>query len=116
MNGTKLLDLRLGKEVAFKDHPYRIVDVLSFTEVQLVDETTRETLTAPVSELAMSKKTGQIRPDISSVDERAWALAKSRLEILKSLLNPPSLTRAEVAAVAAEHSLHVNTLCVWLRA
>ncbi|EPL8914395.1 Mu transposase C-terminal domain-containing protein [Citrobacter freundii] len=116
MSGTKLLDLRPGKAVAFKDHPYRIVEVLSLTEVQLVDETTRETLTAPVSELAVPEKTGQIRPDISTVDEGSWALARSRLAILKPLLNRPARTRAEVAVVAAEHSLHVNTLYVWLRA
>ncbi|WAF91657.1 DDE-type integrase/transposase/recombinase [Aeromonas hydrophila] len=116
MSGTKLLDLRPGKAVAFKDHPCRIAEVLSLTEVQLVDETTREILTAPVSELAVPEKTGQTRPDISTVDEKSWALAKSRLAILKPLLNRPARTRAEVAAVAAQHSLHVNTLYVWLRA
>ncbi|MDX7776588.1 MULTISPECIES: Mu transposase C-terminal domain-containing protein [Aeromonas] len=116
MSGTKLLDLRPGKAVAFKDHPYRIAEVLSLTEVQLVDETTRETLTVPVSELAVLEKIRQIRPDISTVDEGSWALAKSRLAILKPLLNQPARTRAEVAAVAAGHSLHVNTLYVWLRA
>lgn len=116
MSGTKLLDLRPGKAVAFKGHSYRIAEVLSLTEVKLVDETTRETLTALVSELAVPEKTGQIRPDISTVDEGSWALAKSRLAILKPLLNRPARTRAEVAAVAAEHSLHVNTLYVWLRA
>ncbi|ENO3978102.1 transposase [Aeromonas veronii] len=116
MSVTKLLDLRPGKAVAFKDHPYRIVEVFSLTEVQLVDEMTREILTAPVSELAVPEKTGQIRPDISTVGESSWALAKSRLAILKPLLNRPARTRAEVAAVAAQHSLHVNTLYVWLRA
>ncbi|UCM50387.1 Mu transposase C-terminal domain-containing protein [Aeromonas caviae] len=116
MSGTKLLDLRPGKAVAFKDHPYRIAEVLSLTEVQLVDETTREILTAPISELAVPEKTGQIRPDISTVDEGSWALVRSRLAILKPLLNRPARTRAEVAAVAAQHSLHVNTLYVWLRA
>lgn len=118
MSGShKLVSLLPGKSVFYAERNYRITKVLSLTQVELLDDESHQKITANIEELTPPIIAGATeQPDILAIDDEAWQLAKSRLEIIKPLLDINGRTRQQVAELALQHSLHINTLYLWLRA
>lgn len=116
MADNKTLALSKGKKVGYQGMNYRIVDMVSLTTVELVGESSREVVIANIAELTVAQAATHKRPDLIEINDSAWETAKSRLAIIKPLLNSPLRTRAHVAEIAERNSLHTNTLYGWLKA
>lgn len=116
MADNKTLALSKGKKVGYQGTNYRIVDIVSLTTVELVGESSKEVVIANIADLTVAQAATYKRPDLIEINDNAWETAKSRLAIIKPLLNNPLRTRAHVAEVAEKKSLHTNTLYGWLKA
>ena len=88
MSSSKFLSLQPGKLVGYMDNNYRISRVLSLSTVELQNEDTFELVTANVDELhSIEKNISLGQPNLVDIEESAWQLAKSRLEMIKPLLH-----------------------------
>ena len=110
------LVIQPGKRVCYRERNYRIVQVLSLSIVELVDETSNELVNAEISELCSPSTDKKPRPDLYLISDKSWELAKQRLSIIKPLIDNPARTREMVAKVADEHSKSTNTLYNWIKA
>ena len=105
-----------GKRICYREHHYRIVQILSLTHVELVDETTYELLNAEISELDNPVAEVKSRPDLYLINDKSWEIAKHRLSIIKPLLDGSERTREMVSEVAEKSSKSTNTLYNWIKA
>ena len=116
MSKSNVLVLEPGKRVTYQNECYRIVQILSLTEAELVDEATHKPVTANITDLTPPKvDVPASRQDLLAIDDNAWEVAKTRLAIIKPLLKVEARTRGHVCEIAKKNSLHANTLYLWIR-
>lgn len=110
------LILQPGKRVSYQGRTFRIVQLLSLQLAELIAEDDQEVINASITELQAPSKTKTKRPDLTLIDDRAWEIAKSRLNIIKPLLKLPSRTRQQVTEHGEKHAVSTNTLYGWIKA
>lgn len=110
------LILQPGKRVNYKERSFRIVQILSLHIAELIAEDNQEIINANITELQAPITTITKRPDLTLIDDKAWEIAKSRLDIIKPLLKLPSRTRKQVTEHGKRHSVSTNTIYLWIKA
>lgn len=110
------LILQPGKRVSYQGRSFRIVQLLSLQLAELIAEDNQEVINASITELQAPSTTETKRPDLTLIDDKAWEIAKSRLNIIKPLLKLPSRTRQQVTEHGEKHSVSTNTLYGWIKA
>lgn len=117
MTKVALVELKPGKLVSFQGKVHRIRRVNSLENVELLDDANQAVIVTKVDELQPAEQSNeQTQTDLQAIGEAAWAVAQKRYDIIKPLLDKPDRTRGDVAAQAAAHSVHTNTVYGWLRA
>lgn len=81
MSSANLI-LEPGKRVSYEGRSCRIAKILSLQEVVLVDEATHETVTAAITSLQAATAELTPQPDLNTISDQAWILAKQRLAII----------------------------------
>lgn len=115
MSQSKSLQLTPGSEVVFQNKSYRINLVVDLNQVVLLDPTSNETVTAPVSELTPPVTIQKPKPDLELIEDKAWQTAQKRFQIIKPLIGKLSRTRAEVTEIAKSNDVSTNTIYGWLK-
>ena len=116
MANNKTLTIAAGQQVIYRGQKHRISQVLSLAEVELLDEQTQQLCTADISELeSVVAMADDFKPDLLVITDEAWAIAKSRYDIIKPLLDLPSRTRLQMEDAAAKHGIYVTTLYRWIK-
>lgn len=112
----QLLVIQPGKRVSYLGRNFRITQLLSLQLAELIAEDNHEILNANITDL--SAPDGQIiqRQDLTLIDEKAWNIARNRLEIIKPLLSLDRRTRKQVTEHAQQHSVSTNTIYAWIKA
>lgn len=109
------LILEPGKRVRYRDRGYRIVQILSLTLAELIDDANHEVINADITELKSPESEDKPRADLTIISDKAWGAAKKRLAIIKPLLDHPKRTRAAVKEVAENNSTSTNTVYNWIK-
>ncbi|WP_254924844.1 DDE-type integrase/transposase/recombinase [Aeromonas sp. A35_P] len=112
----KQLVLQPGKRVSYQGRSFRIVKLLSLQLAELIAEDNHEVINASITKLQAPEAEVIKRPELTLIDDKAWEIARTRMSIIKPLLNMPSRTRALVAAHGQKHSISTNTLYGWIKA
>lgn len=116
MEPSTLVKIELGKKVSYKGKNYRVAELLDLSFVSIVNEVTGKVFKVAIADLETEQVEQQaVVEELLSINEKAWGIAKSRLQIIKPLLNIPKRSRADVQAIASKHNLHTNTLYGWLK-
>ena len=116
MESSTLIKIELGQKVSYEGHNYRIAELINLTQVIIVNETTGVSFTVPIAKLDNKKPSTPTQvEDLLNITGESWSIAKSRLKIIKPLLDLPRRSRSDVQKVAADNNLHTNTLYGWLK-
>lgn len=116
MESATLVKIEPGKKVSYKGANYRVVELLDLSQVMIVDEVTGDSHNVSIADLKVDK-TEILAPseELLNITDESWAIAKSRLQAIKPLVNLDKRSRVDVAKVAAENNMHTNTLYGWLK-
>jgi len=116
MESSTLIKIELGKKVSYQGANYRVAELIDLLLVIIVDEVTGEFFKVSVAELEVEQATLSVPvEDLLCITDESWAIAKSRLKMIKPLLNLSKRSRADVENIGSEHNLHTNTLYGWLK-
>lgn len=116
MAKVALVELEPGKLVSYQGKTHRIRRIDSFDRIELLDDDNQAVVIANIEDLQpATASTEQTHTDLQAIDDKAWAVAKKRHEVIKPLLGMPNRTRGDVATLAAVHTVHINTIYGWLR-
>ena len=111
------LVLTHGNLVQYRGKTYLIKqESLNFETIVLCDADTGELTEAPISELLPpDAKRKAVSRDLSAQDPKALAKAKAKYELIKSLINNPSRTTAQIKELAKMSGVHYTSIYNWLR-
>jgi putative transposase len=116
MAKVALVELEPGKLVSYQGKTHRIRRIDSFDRIELLDDDNQAVVIANIEDLQPAiPSTEQTHTDLQAIDDKAWAVAKKRHEVIKPLLGMPNRTRGDVATLATVHTVHINTIYGWLR-
>ena len=106
-----------GNLVQYRGKTYLIKqESLNFETIVLCDADTGELTEAPISELLPpDAKRKAVSRDLSAQDPKALAKAKAKYELIKSLINNPSRTTAQIKELAKMSGVHYTSIYNWLR-
>ena len=111
----KELQLASGAAVQFQEQSYIIEDVLSLTEVSIRHTGTLQKMIVRVSELQSPHDEHlPVKPDLPSIAEQQWQIAKARLAIIMPLLENIGRAKKDVQMEADKHGLGIATIYRWL--
>jgi putative transposase len=112
------LAIKPGGEVDYGERRFVIMQVLSFETVVARDVETSELERLPIAGLraTSSAEASVLPPDLAELDDRDWAEARRRLELIGPVLEKARLPRSVMAARAREGGVEVTTLYRWARA
>lgn len=116
MAKVALVELEPSKLVSYQGKTHRIRRIDSFDRIELLDDDNQAVVIANIEDLQPATlSTEQTHTDLQVIDDKAWAVAKKRRDVIKPLLGMPNRTRGDVATLAAVHAVHINTIYGWLR-
>src|SRR5450755_971165 len=112
------LAIKAGSEVDYGERRFVIMQVISFEAVVARDVETGELERLPISDLRPipSPAPSVLPPDLAKLDDRDWAEARRRLELIGPVLEKARLPRSIMAERAREGGVEVTTLYRWARA
>lgn len=112
----QFLIIKPGKRVKFRDQPYRIVRLMSLGLAEIISEKDHSVINANIADLKAPDPKETKRQELTVIDDRAWETAKSRMSMIKPLLDLPNRTRQDVQAHGAKLGVSTNTLYSWISA
>jgi putative transposase len=112
------LAIKPGSEVDYGERRFVIMQVISFEVVVARDVETGELERLPISGLQpiLSAAPSALPPDLSVLDDRDWAEARRRLDLIGPVLEKARLPRSVMAERARAGGVEVTTLYRWARA
>jgi len=111
------LALKPGSEVDYGERRFTIMQVISFETVVARDVETGDLDRLPIGGLRASASADPSAPapDLAELDDRDWAEARRRLELIKPVLERARLPRSVMAQRARDAGAEVTTLYRWAR-
>lgn len=113
------LGLKHGDEVDYGERRFVIMQVISFEAVVARDVETGELERLPITALrpvSSSSPPALPAPDLAELDDRDWAEARRRLDLIRPVLENARLPRIVMRERAREAGIEVTTLYRWARA
>jgi putative transposase len=112
------LAIKPGSEVDYGERRYVIMQIISFEAVVARDVETGELERLPISDLQpiRSAAPSVLSPELAELDDRDWAEARRRLDLIGPVLDKARLPRSVMAERAREGGVEVTTLYRWARA
>ena len=109
------LALKAGSEVNYGERRFTIMQVISFETVVARDVETGDLERLPVAGLQaiVSSDPPVPPPDLAEVDDRDWAAARRRLDLIQPVLERARLPRSVMAQRARDAGVEVTTLYRW---
>jgi putative transposase len=114
---TSNLALKPGSEVNYGERRFTIMQVISFETVVARDAETGDLERLPIAGLRaiLSANPPVPAPDLAGLDDRDWAEARRRLDLIKPVLERARLPRSLMAQRARDAGVEVTTLYRWAR-
>jgi putative transposase len=112
------LAIKPGSEVDYGERRFVIMQVISFEAVVARDVETGELERLAIADLRPISTPGPVvlPPDLAERDDRDWAEARRRLDLIEPVLEKARLPRRVMAERAREGGVEVTTLYRWTRA
>ncbi len=110
--------IKPGSEVDYGERRFVIMQVISFEAVVARDVETGELERLPIADLrpVSSPEPSVLPPDLAELDDRDWAEARRRLDLIGPVLERARLPRSVMAEWARAGGVEVTTLYRWARA
>ncbi|MFA9459395.1 Mu transposase C-terminal domain-containing protein [Thiohalorhabdus sp. Cl-TMA] len=118
---TTLTDLNPGRRIKWRGHFYRVRELVTPSKLLVENASTGETKVLSVSDLqdiAPEEEEAEATegpPDLATLHDKDWKVAKERFEAIRPLLELEKRTRADVKARAAETGCSPESLYRWMR-
>jgi putative transposase len=112
------LAIKPGSEVDYGERRFVIMQVISFEAVVARDVETGELERLAIADLrpVSSQEPSVLPPDLAGLDDRDWAEARRRLDLIEPVLEKARLPRSVMAERARAGGVEVTTLYRWARA
>ena len=103
--------------VGYKGEKYKIINILSASDVVIANLESARSLQVSISELSRLGEDENLNSILNKgedISSESWQIALDRYEIIKELIDHSTVEA--VKKIANEHNLHVNTVWKWLKA
>lgn len=108
------IDLKKDALVFFENEPYRIMRIVSLSEVMIEDEKSKKIITTNIEKLSSKLMEQSSQDHIDNYSEKEWEEAKKRYEIIKDLVFVKR-SRKGVEEIAKQNNQSAVTIYSWIK-
>jgi len=108
------IDLKKDALVFFENEPYRIMRIVSLSEVMIEDEKSKKIITTNIEKLSSKLMEQSSQDHIDNYSEKEWEEAKKRYEIIKNLVFVKR-SRKGVEEIAKQNNQSAVTIYSWIK-